>query len=134
MLGLFVILCLIDADYRDAGKKSGLVMVTWQEKEVWKHSTLTDTVGDSLQSLELFAVVWTMLNLCGSLYVLSGLWYVVRVCERIEDCISGAGLSLYFHPYRYRVDSSTLDQAIDVTASWRTGTLTLVTSGTCPCT
>lgn len=71
--------------YTDAGKRSQTAAITWKEEEQWKHQILQAEKGDSLQTMELRAVVWALANLKGPLNVVSDSLYVVGVVERIED-------------------------------------------------
>ncbi|RLV63088.1 hypothetical protein DV515_00018631, partial [Chloebia gouldiae] len=71
--------------YTDAGKKSQTAAVTWQEKDVWNYKILQAASSDTLQTLELLAVVWAMLNFKGPLNVVTDSLYVAGVVERIED-------------------------------------------------
>lgn len=48
--------------FTDVGKKSRRAAITWTEDGVWHHHSLTDVPGDSLQTLELAAVVWAILR------------------------------------------------------------------------
>ncbi|RLV62935.1 hypothetical protein DV515_00018794, partial [Chloebia gouldiae] len=71
--------------YTDAGKKSRIAAVTWQEKDVWNYKILQAASSDTLQTLELLAVVRAMLNFKGPLNVVTDSLYVAGVVERIED-------------------------------------------------
>ncbi|RLV82495.1 hypothetical protein DV515_00016587, partial [Chloebia gouldiae] len=71
--------------YTDAGKKSRTAAVTWQEKDVWNYKILQAASSDTLQTLELLAVVWAMVNFKGPLNVVTDSLYVAGVVERIED-------------------------------------------------
>ncbi|RLV62922.1 hypothetical protein DV515_00018807 [Chloebia gouldiae] len=71
--------------YTDAGKKSQTAAVTWQEKDVWNYKILQAASSDTLQTLELLAMVWAMLNFKGPLNVVTDSLYVAGVVERIED-------------------------------------------------
>ncbi|NXV60455.1 PO113 protein, partial [Molothrus ater] len=46
--------------YTDAGRKSKTAAVTWREKGQWHHHILRATELDTLQTMELLAVVWAM--------------------------------------------------------------------------
>ncbi|NXT86149.1 POK19 protein, partial [Zapornia atra] len=72
--------------FTDAGRKSRCTAATWQEGKEWRHKILQAEEGDSLQMLELAAVVWTFLNwLKAPLNVVTDSLYVARLIERIED-------------------------------------------------
>lgn len=71
--------------YTDAGKRSRTAAVTWQEKDSWKHKILSADERDTLQTLELLAVVWTMINFKEPLNIVTDSLYVAGVVQRIED-------------------------------------------------
>ncbi|RLV62914.1 hypothetical protein DV515_00018815 [Chloebia gouldiae] len=71
--------------FTDAGKKSRKAAVTWKEGPKWKHKTLEATPTDTLQTLELFAVVWALSHLTEPLNVVTDSYYVAGVAQRIED-------------------------------------------------
>ncbi|NXH00328.1 PO113 protein, partial [Loxia leucoptera] len=71
--------------FTDAGKKSRRAAVTWQEKGRWKHQIITADPADSLQTLELLAVVWAVSNLQEPLNVVTDSMYVTGVVRRIEE-------------------------------------------------
>ncbi|NXE44121.1 PO113 protein, partial [Ptilorrhoa leucosticta] len=72
--------------FTDAGKKSRTAVATWKDKQnQWCHQLMHASPSDSLQTLELMAVVWTMAYFDEPLNIVSDSLYVVRVCERIED-------------------------------------------------
>ena len=57
----------------------------WKEKGVWKQQILEANPADSLQTLELLAVLWAVTNLEGPLNVVTDSLYVTGVVQRIED-------------------------------------------------
>ncbi|NWX38703.1 POK19 protein, partial [Notiomystis cincta] len=71
--------------YTDAGKKSRTATVTWHQKDIWKHKILQAEERDSLQTLELLAVVWALTNLKEPLNIVTDSLYVAGVVARIED-------------------------------------------------
>ncbi|NXN76980.1 PO113 protein, partial [Himantopus himantopus] len=72
--------------FTDAGRRSQTAAITWKEGSQWKHQILSAQPNDSLQTLELFAVVWAFLNWkhC-PLNIVSDSLYVVGIANRIED-------------------------------------------------
>lgn len=73
--------------YTDAGKKTRKAAIVWQKKGIWQQHTLEAVPEDSLQTLELLAVVWAVSNITEPLNVVSDSLYVVGVASRIEDAI-----------------------------------------------
>eukprot|EP00076_Gallus_gallus_P034795 XP_025000333.1 uncharacterized protein LOC112530482 [Gallus gallus] len=71
--------------YTDAGRKSRTAAVTWQQGGSWRHHLIVADDKDSLQTLELVAVVWAMMNLIDPLFVVTDSLYVAGVCHRIEE-------------------------------------------------
>ncbi|KAF1603391.1 UNVERIFIED_CONTAM: hypothetical protein FQV15_0019157, partial [Eudyptes pachyrhynchus] len=72
--------------FTDAGRRSQTAAVTWKEGPQWKHQVLPAQAGDSLQTLELVAVVWAFLKWQHApLNVVSDSLYVVGIANRIED-------------------------------------------------
>ncbi|NWW16508.1 POK19 protein, partial [Falcunculus frontatus] len=71
--------------FTDAGKKSRKAAVTWKEDRQWKHEILDADVSDSLQTLELLAVVWALSKFLDPLNVVTDSYYVAGVAQRIED-------------------------------------------------
>lgn len=72
--------------FTNAGKKSQRAAVTWQVQGQWCHQILEAEPGDSLQTLELAAVVWAFKRgLTVKLNVVSDSLYVAGIVERIED-------------------------------------------------
>ncbi|NXD18699.1 PO113 protein, partial [Nothocercus nigrocapillus] len=71
--------------FTDAGKRSRRAAIVWRDGEEWKQQVLEATSEDSLQTLELLAVVWAVTHLSGPLNVVSDSLYVVGVVSRIED-------------------------------------------------
>ncbi|NXX87418.1 POK11 protein, partial [Urocolius indicus] len=71
--------------FTDAGRKSMTAAVTWQRKEKREKKVLQAGPGDSLQTMELLAVVWAMLNLREPLNIVTDSLYVAGVTERIEE-------------------------------------------------
>ncbi|NXA79825.1 POK19 protein, partial [Thryothorus ludovicianus] len=73
--------------YTDAGKKSRTAAITWQDEGTWKHKILQAKEEDTLQTLELWAVVWAMLVFKEPLNIVTDSLYVAGVVERIEDAL-----------------------------------------------
>ncbi|NXS77149.1 PO113 protein, partial [Pandion haliaetus] len=72
--------------FTDAGRRSRTAAVTWKDEQGWKHQILQAQPGDSLQTLELFAVVWAFVQWKDiPLNVVSDSLYVVGIANRIED-------------------------------------------------
>ena len=71
--------------FTDAGKKSRRAAIVWKEKGVWKQQILEANPADSLQTLELLAVLWAVTSLEGPLNVVTDSLYVTGVVQRIED-------------------------------------------------
>ncbi|NXT18241.1 POK8 protein, partial [Syrrhaptes paradoxus] len=71
--------------YTDAGKKLRRAAVTWQKDGVWQHKILVADERDSLQTLELLAVVWALIHFKGPLNIVTDSLYVTGVVEIIED-------------------------------------------------
>ncbi|NXR96665.1 POK6 protein, partial [Hypocryptadius cinnamomeus] len=71
--------------FTDAGKKSRRAAITWKAGTRWKHHLLEATPEDSLQTLELLAVVWAVTEFEGPLNVVTDSHYVAGVAQRIED-------------------------------------------------
>ncbi|NXX79720.1 PO113 protein, partial [Urocolius indicus] len=72
--------------FTDAGKKSRTAATTWKEGQEWRHQILSAQPNDSLQTLELYAVVWTFMRWKDTpLNVVSDSLYVVGIVNRIED-------------------------------------------------
>lgn len=74
--------------FTDAGKRSRTAAVTWQDEHGWNHHILQAQDKDSLQTLELFAVVWAFVKWKDvPLNVVSDSLYVVGIANRIEDSV-----------------------------------------------
>ncbi|KAF1462023.1 Endogenous retrovirus group K member 6 Pol protein, partial [Pygoscelis antarcticus] len=72
--------------FTDAGRRSRTAAITWKVGQQWKHHILQAQPEDSLQTLELFAVVWAFLKWKQSpLNIVSDSLYVVGIANRIED-------------------------------------------------
>lgn len=72
--------------FTDAGKRSRTAAITWKEEQTWRHQILQAQQKDSLQTLELFAVVWAFVKWKDApLNVISDSLYVVGIVNRIED-------------------------------------------------
>lgn len=72
--------------FTDAGKKSGRAAITWNADGEWHHHLLAAVPGDSLQTLELAAVVWAMGTWNDeAVNVVTDSLYVAGVMQRIED-------------------------------------------------
>lgn len=74
--------------FTDAGKQSRKAACTWLEGTPWKHYLVYGTDQDSLQTLELAAVAWALIQWrTEPLTVVSDSLYVVGVVMRIEDAL-----------------------------------------------
>lgn len=71
--------------YTDAGRKSRTAAVTWQKEGQWYHQILQASESDTLQTMELLAVVWAMMHFTEPLNIVTDSLYIAGVCERIED-------------------------------------------------
>ncbi|NWS86529.1 PO113 protein, partial [Toxostoma redivivum] len=71
--------------FTDAGKKSRKAAATWKEGTQWCHKILQAHPEDSLQTLELLAVVWVLSEFKGPINVVTDSFYVAGVVQRIED-------------------------------------------------
>ncbi|NXH19938.1 POK19 protein, partial [Bucco capensis] len=72
--------------YTDAGRKSRKGAVAWQKDGQWQYKILEGVQGDSLQTLELWAVVWTLQNWHQEpANIVSDSLDVVGVVRRIEE-------------------------------------------------
>ncbi|NXD74208.1 POK8 protein, partial [Eolophus roseicapillus] len=71
--------------FTDAGRKSRRGAVTWQEEGQWFHHILPGENNDSLQTLELKAVVWVFQKWYNQpINVVSDSLYVVGVTQCLE--------------------------------------------------
>lgn len=71
--------------YSDAGKRTCKVACTWLEADKWQSHILEGVKGDSLQTLELAAVAWTLTRWRDQcVNIVSDALYVVGVVLRIE--------------------------------------------------
>ncbi|NWS65211.1 PO113 protein, partial [Chunga burmeisteri] len=71
--------------YTDAGKKSRTAAATWFRDGTWNHHILKARSDDSLQTLELLAVVWTLGHFEEPLNIVTDSLYVAGIIQRIED-------------------------------------------------
>ncbi|KQK78813.1 endogenous retrovirus group K member 11 Pol protein-like protein [Amazona aestiva] len=71
--------------FTDAGNKSRKAAITWQEQGHWNHKLLDAEPADSLQTLELLAVVWAVVNFECPVNIVTDSLYVAGVAMRIED-------------------------------------------------
>ncbi|NXQ92686.1 PO113 protein, partial [Nyctibius grandis] len=72
--------------FTDAGKKSRRAAATWLDNGVWRHHLLPAAPGDSLQTLELAAVVWAILQWHDQkINIVTDSLYVAGILQRIED-------------------------------------------------
>ncbi|RLV84201.1 hypothetical protein DV515_00016321 [Chloebia gouldiae] len=74
--------------FTDAGKKSRMAAITWQEEGVWKQQLLHAAPEDSLQTMELLAVIWALMEVTGPLNVVTDSLYVAGVVDRIEEAFT----------------------------------------------
>ncbi|NWX67307.1 POK19 protein, partial [Promerops cafer] len=73
--------------FTDAGKKTRRAAVTWKEGKQWKHHMVPTQKDDSLQTMELLAVVWALWELQGPLNLVTDSYYVAGVAKRIEGAL-----------------------------------------------
>ena len=72
--------------YTDAGKRSRKAAATWYENNQWHHQILPAKTGDSLQTLELAAVVWVCTQWMHTrLNIVTDSMYVAGIVSQIED-------------------------------------------------
>ncbi|NXH45170.1 PO113 protein, partial [Dicaeum eximium] len=71
--------------FTDAGKKSRKAAITWKEGKQWREKMLEAIPSDSLQTLELWAVVWALTMFTGPVNVITDSLYIAGVAQRIED-------------------------------------------------
>ncbi|NXY11851.1 POK19 protein, partial [Pteruthius melanotis] len=71
--------------YTDAGKRSRTAAATWQEKGQWRHQIIPACEEDSLQTLELVAVVWALVKFAELVNIVTDSLYVAGVSTRVED-------------------------------------------------
>ncbi|XP_074667057.1 uncharacterized protein LOC141917624 [Strix aluco] len=82
--------------FTDAGRKSRRAAVTWKEGDTWEHQLLPGVPGDSLQTLELRAVIWTFQRWSQEpLNIVSDSLYVILASDgyRVDGCGPGKGKS-----------------------------------------
>jgi len=74
--------------YTDAGRRLRNAVCVWQEGDQWCHHMIQGQDGDSLQILELTAVVWALTNwLNEPLNVVTDSLYVAGIVPRIPDAL-----------------------------------------------
>ncbi|NXI07374.1 POK19 protein, partial [Irena cyanogastra] len=74
--------------FTDAGRKSRRAAMTWQEQGQWHHVLIEAQEKDSLQTLELTAIVHAFSKwIHEPLNVLSDSLYAVGIAQRIEDAL-----------------------------------------------
>ncbi|NWU32718.1 POK19 protein, partial [Dyaphorophyia castanea] len=71
--------------FTDAGRKSQSAVAAWQEDGRWRHKLLQAESTDSLQTLELWAVVWSLLHFTEPINIVTDSLYVANVANKIED-------------------------------------------------
>ncbi|NWH67954.1 POK6 protein, partial [Geococcyx californianus] len=71
--------------FTDAGRKSGRAAATWKKGAQWQSHVMKASPEDSLQTLELTAVVWAISNFTQPVNVITDSLYVAGVAQRIED-------------------------------------------------
>ncbi|NWV02090.1 POK6 protein, partial [Upupa epops] len=71
--------------FTDAGRRQRKAAIVWKQGEQWQQQILEAAPSDTLQTLELLAVIWAVTNLTEPLNVVSDSLYVVGVASRIED-------------------------------------------------
>ncbi|KAF1446156.1 hypothetical protein FQV21_0012573, partial [Spheniscus demersus] len=74
--------------YTDAGKRSKQAVCVWPETDQWHRQILPGQEGDTLQTLELTAVVWALENWLNlPLNVVTDSLYVAGLVPRIQDAL-----------------------------------------------
>jgi len=74
--------------YTDAGKKLRKAVCVWQEGGQWCHHMIQGQDEDSLQTLELTAVIWALTDwLSEPLNVVTDSLYVAGVVPRVADAL-----------------------------------------------
>lgn len=74
--------------YTDAGAVSKRAVCVWYESGTWENHLITGSTGDTLQTLELSAVVWACQRwMREPINIVSDSLYVVNVVNRIEDAL-----------------------------------------------
>ncbi|XP_072715643.1 KRAB-A domain-containing protein 2 [Ciconia boyciana] len=74
--------------YTDAGKRLRRAACVWKEGDNWKRHIMEGQLQDSLQTLELTAVVWALTNWINiPLNVVTDSMYVAGVVPRLEDAL-----------------------------------------------
>ncbi|NXF84411.1 PO113 protein, partial [Sclerurus mexicanus] len=72
--------------FTDAGRKSKKASITWHEQGQWHHKIINGLPHDTLQTLELLAIVTAFcLWLRVPLNLISDSLYAVGIVQRIED-------------------------------------------------
>ncbi|RMC03572.1 hypothetical protein DUI87_19747 [Hirundo rustica rustica] len=71
--------------YTDAGTISCKAAITWQKEGSWEKKVLSAEEADTLQTLELFAVVWAISHFREPINVVTDSLYVAGVVAQIED-------------------------------------------------
>uniref|UniRef100_A0A8C3D941 Uncharacterized protein n=1 Tax=Corvus moneduloides TaxID=1196302 RepID=A0A8C3D941_CORMO len=73
--------------FTDAGRRTRTAAVVWHYNQQWCHHKIAATPTDTLQTLELVAVLWAALHFLEPLNVVSDSLYVVGIVSRIEDAV-----------------------------------------------
>ncbi|NXL67552.1 POK19 protein, partial [Chordeiles acutipennis] len=74
--------------YTDAGKKSRKAVCVWKQDDKWCQHMIIGERHDTLQTLELSAVVWALTNwLTEPLNIVTDSLYVTGVVQRLEDAL-----------------------------------------------
>ncbi|NXW22359.1 PO113 protein, partial [Circaetus pectoralis] len=74
--------------FTDARRKSKRAAVAWYENDQWHQQLLSGHAGDSLQTLELRAVLWVFQHWFDTpVNVVSDSLYVVRTTQRLEQAM-----------------------------------------------
>ncbi|NXM09866.1 POK6 protein, partial [Tyrannus savana] len=73
--------------FTDAGRKSHRAAITWKENGQWHEQLLSGAPEDSLQTLELAAVVHALATMARPLNIVSDSLYVTGVVNRIEGSV-----------------------------------------------
>ncbi|NWU88006.1 PO113 protein, partial [Onychorhynchus coronatus] len=73
--------------FTDAGKKSRKAVATWKEGQNWAYQLLEAKKDDTLQTLELLAVMWSVTHFSQELNIVTDSLYVAGIAQRIEDAV-----------------------------------------------
>ncbi|NXR04288.1 POK19 protein, partial [Sagittarius serpentarius] len=74
--------------YTDAGKRQRQAGCVWNHNGQWQKKLIQGQAGDTLQTLELTAVVWALINsLDTPINIITDSLYVAGIVPRIQDAL-----------------------------------------------